>query len=95
MDNPALVPFNPLPMARVEVTWGGYHAELPGGVAPDAAPADVIRMAAEAVRAGFEGMPADPGADLSGFKTERFEPTEARPWVLYLVRPGVAFGRGS
>jgi hypothetical protein len=79
-------------MARVEVTWRGYHAELPDGVAEDADDAAVRRIVTEAIRAGFAGMPADPGAELTKFVVDRYAPSETRPFPLLLIRPAVPFG---
>lgn len=78
--------------ARVNLTFNNQNADLPDAMEFDL-PEDAVRaVVTEALRAGFAGMPASPAADLSGFRVDKFEPTEARPYRLISVRPKTEFG---
>lgn len=99
-NNEIIIPaiaFDPL-MARLNITWGGYNADLPDFVAIDLSDAELKRIAQEAVRNGFPGMPADPNANLTDFVIDPpvgsrpYPPTEVRPYQLLVGRPGTPFG---
>jgi hypothetical protein len=78
--------------ASVEVTYANQHGNLSDPVSWDATPEDVVRMAQEALRGGdINGVDADPGADLSGYKVDRVPAKGDKPNRLF-VRPKTEFG---
>lgn len=80
--------------ARVNITWSGSNGDLPDPVALDATDGDIKQWVQEAVRTGtVPGLAADPVADFTDFVVDRFAPTDARPFALFVVRPKVPFGQ--
>lgn len=80
--------------ARINVTWAGNNADFPDPVSRDATDADIKMWVTETIQTvGLPGMPADPGASFEDFVIDRFEPTEARPYRLFALRPKTPFGR--
>ena len=78
---------------RVNVTFAGQLGELPDPIPSTASDADIRGWVEEAIRTGgIPGVPADPRADLSAFKVDRFPASSARPWPLVSVRPSTGFG---
>lgn len=79
--------------ARVNVTWARQNGDLPDPVPLDATDGDVRQMVTEALRGGgVPGIPASPEADLSDYMVDRHDPTDARPFHLFNLRPKVPFG---
>lgn len=83
--------------ARVNITWNGQNFELPDPVHFEAADGDVKQWAAEAIRAGFAGVAADPNINLQNHVVDRF-PKAANPAPgqrdhnLIQIRPKTAYG---
>ena len=79
--------------ARVNVTFAGQNGELPQPVFAQSSDADVKTWVTEAVRnGGIPGIRADVNADFRDYVVDRFDPTEARPHRLIILRPKTAFG---
>ncbi len=87
-----VVPLNP-GMARLNITWAGSNGDLPDPVPYDSSDAEVKRMAAEAVRAGYvPGVRAEGRVDLSDFVVDRFPASAEVPMARLFVRPKTPFG---
>lgn len=79
--------------AIVNVTWAGQNGELAEPVPRDATEGDIRQWLAEAIANGsIRGMAADPNVNLRDFVVDRFEPNDARPYAMIMVRPKVPFG---
>jgi len=79
--------------ARVNVTYANQNGELRDPVFFQSSDADVKAWVTEAVRNGsIPGVRADATADFRDYVVDRFQPTEARPHNLLIVRPKTAFG---
>ncbi len=81
--------------ARVNITWDNQNAELPSPVPRDATTEQVRAWVTESVQAGFPGMRADPRADFSDFTIKLYEPTEVRPYPVWMVFPQTPFGEAA
>lgn len=88
-----MAPDVPDGFARVNVTFANTNADLPDPVRADTRREDVLSLVQEAIRGGFAGMAAHPEADLEGYEVDHFDPTDARPFELFAVRPKTAYGR--
>lgn len=91
---PVIVPFGIEPyQARLNITFGGQNGDLPDPITYDTADTTIRAMVEEAIRnGGIPGIAATANVDLTDYKVDRFEPTEARPHRLISVRPKTAFG---
>jgi hypothetical protein len=80
--------------ARVNVTWAGQNGDLPDPVARDATDGDIKTWATEAIRGGIPGIDADPGADLTDFVVDRFDPKpeDGIDYARIAIRPKTPFG---
>jgi hypothetical protein len=88
----AMVPYNE-PNARLNVTYEGNNGDYPDPVDYNAADADVLQIATEAIRTGYiPGIAAMPNADLTDFVVERFPAVDDLPPRL-LARPKTPFGQ--
>ena len=81
--------------ARVNITYMAQTAELPDPVDRDISDADLKGVAAEVIAAGtIAAFGADRGAAqrLRDYVVDRCEPTDERPYWLYMLRPKTAYG---
>jgi hypothetical protein len=63
-------------MASLNITWSGSNGDLRDPVPYDMTDAEVMQIAAEAIRAGsVPGIPADPNVDFEDFTVTRFNAT--------------------
>jgi hypothetical protein len=79
-------------MARLNITFAGFNADLNDPVSYDATDDAIKQMATEAIRTGYvAGIPASPNADFADFVVDRFAATAELPNRLFL-RPKTPFG---
>lgn len=79
--------------ARVNVTWGRQNGNLPAPVSVYSTDEDIRQMVTEALRGGgIPGLEADPGADLTDYVVQKFDPTAVRPYNYITIRPKTPFG---
>lgn len=79
--------------ARMNVTWHGQNGDLYEAVPYDATDAELIGMAAEAIRGGsIQGIRRDRGVNLRHFVVDRFPANRDTPYNRIFVRPKTPFG---
>jgi hypothetical protein len=80
--------------ARLNVTWGGQNGDLPDPIDYDAADAQVITWAQEAIRGGgIPGINLDAGANLNDFVVDRFPAGAEIDYNRVMLRPKTPFGQ--
>lgn len=79
--------------ARLSVTYGGLHGDLPDPVPYDASDADIKRMTTEALAGGnIPGIVRQQNVQLHDFVVERFAATDDLPFPRIILRPKTPFG---
>ena len=83
----------PAHMARLNITWNGSNGDLPDLVPYDAGDADLKRIAAEGIGAGYiPGIDAARRIDLGDFVVDRFPATGEVGVNRIFIRPKTPFG---
>lgn len=81
--------------AVLQVTYARQQGELPDPVPRDSTPEQVKAWVQEGLRAGsFDGIAADPSADVTDYVVDFYDPTPQRPYSMVAVRPKAEFGEG-
>ena len=79
--------------ARLNITWSGENGDLPDAIDFDAADAQILNWAAEAIQnGGVPGIAGDANANLADYVVDRFGPGNGIEFNRVSVRPKTPFG---